>query len=581
LAASDWRPANVAQPRKTLDWRRRRFDQLQIIQDSLTPKQRALMVCTESRRLLRAPGDVDHDDHQDGGKAMRVNLPVSQREYPLNDDDTLLSVTDLKGRIRFANEAFIRVSGFTREELYGKAHNIVRHPDMPPQAFEDMWRTIQAGRTWTALVKNRRKDGDHYWVRANATPVRQAGEVVGYMSVRTKPTADEVRVNEALYRRLIGGQARGLAIRGGFVVHTGWARVLDWARFMPLSVRVSLGPVGAAGCGALLCITSNPAAWPFALAVLAAGGCFAGWLVATVAAPVSQVLGQARQIASGQRARSLMLDRGDEIGALMRSVEQAGLNTASLCADVDAQCGHVTRAAGDLHSATKDLSARTEAAASNLQQTAASMEQLAAAVATNRDASVKSAATAGEAMEVARRGKQMVDEVVRTMHDIGVSAARVSEITALIDNIAFQTNILALNASVEAARAGESGRGFAVVATEVRSLSQRSAEAARQIRELLTASADLAGSGSRAAARAGDAMAEILAAVQATATLIREIAAASEQQTSAIHETNAAVSALDRMTQQNASMVEQADSATAMLTGLTGRLAEAAQAFSS
>jgi aerotaxis receptor len=511
---------------------------------------------------------------------MRVNLPVTQREYALSDDDTLLSVTDLKGRIHFANEAFVRVSGFTREELYGKAHNLVRHPDMPPVAFEDMWRTIQRGETWTALVKNRRKDGDHYWVRANATPVRQRGEVVGYMSVRTKPSEAEVAAHEVLYRRLREGEARGLTVRRGFIVHTGPWRVLDTLRFMPLGVRLAAAQAGAS-LATVAALSAGAGHVPMLAAAVSLGAAAAAtaWLLATVALPVRQVLAQARQVASGQRAQSLYLGRGDEIGALMRSIEQAGLNTASLCADVDSGCGRVTKSAAELQTANRDLSSRTESAASSLQQTAASMEQLAAAVTTNRDAAMKSAASAGEAMEVATRGKQMVDEVVQTMDDISASGKRVSEITALIDNIAFQTNILALNASVEAARAGESGRGFAVVATEVRSLSQRSAEAAHQIRELLNASAGHVEAGTQVARRAGGAMAEILSAVQATSGLIEEIAAASQQQATAIQQTSAAIGELDRMTQQNAAMVEQANSSTRSLSELTVRLSEAAHAF--
>ncbi|HAJ13322.1 MAG TPA: diguanylate cyclase, partial [Comamonadaceae bacterium] len=123
---------------------------------------------------------------------MKNNGPVTQREYPVGEHETLLSATDLKGRITYANDAFIACSGFEREELYGKAHNLVRHPDMPPAAFDDMWNTVQSGRTWTALVKNRRKNGDHYWVRANAAPIRQRGEVTGYLSVRTRPDRDSV-----------------------------------------------------------------------------------------------------------------------------------------------------------------------------------------------------------------------------------------------------------------------------------------------------------------------------------------------------------------------------------------------------
>ena len=131
---------------------------------------------------------------------MRTNLPVTQREYEIADDVTLMSTTDTQSHITYCNGAFVQVSGFEKEELLGQPHNTVRHPDMPAQAFADMWGTLKAGESWTALVKNRRKNGDHYWVRANAAPVLRGGQVTGYMSVRTKPSREEIAGAETLYR---------------------------------------------------------------------------------------------------------------------------------------------------------------------------------------------------------------------------------------------------------------------------------------------------------------------------------------------------------------------------------------------
>ena len=150
---------------------------------------------------------------------MRMNLPVTQRSFDFPDDATLMSSTDTSSHITYANEAFIKVSGYERDEILGSPHNLVRHPDMPREAFADMWATLKSGESWTALVKNRRKDGDHYWVRANATPVVRGGSVVGYMSVRTKPGHDEVQQAEALYRRFREGQAGSKAFRRGLIVH--------------------------------------------------------------------------------------------------------------------------------------------------------------------------------------------------------------------------------------------------------------------------------------------------------------------------------------------------------------------------
>ena len=158
---------------------------------------------------------------------MRTNLPVTQQEFVMPEGMTIVSCTDLKGRITYVNADFLTASGFAEHELMGKAHNIVRHPDMPEGAFADLWRTLEAGRPWTGLVKNRRKNGDFYWVVANATPLLEGGKVRGHMSVRTRPTREQVAFAEDLYRRIREGRAKGIAIHEGGVVRSGWAASFD------------------------------------------------------------------------------------------------------------------------------------------------------------------------------------------------------------------------------------------------------------------------------------------------------------------------------------------------------------------
>ena len=161
---------------------------------------------------------------------MRNNQPVTQREFEFPEGSTLMSTTDTQSHITYANDAFIAVSGFTREEVHGQPHNLVRHPDMPVEAFADMWATLKAGEPWTALVKNRRKNGDHYWVRANAVPVVRDGKTTGYMSVRTKASRDEIASAERLYRDFREGRSgarrfhKGLIVRGGLA---GWASMFQ------------------------------------------------------------------------------------------------------------------------------------------------------------------------------------------------------------------------------------------------------------------------------------------------------------------------------------------------------------------
>ncbi|MBE0546493.1 MAG: PAS domain-containing protein, partial [Rubrivivax sp.] len=191
---------------------------------------------------------------------MRNNQPVTQTEYDYPDDATLMSVTDTQSHITYANAAFVAVSGYSRDEILGQPHNIVRHPDMPSEAFADMWKTLQGGESWSALVKNRRKTGDHYWVRANAAPVRRNGQLVGYLSVRTKPTRAEIDGAQALYRDLREGKAGGRALHKGLLVRTGllgWSSLLQtlsvrWRiRYSSLaSIALVVGTCAAAGLGA-------------------------------------------------------------------------------------------------------------------------------------------------------------------------------------------------------------------------------------------------------------------------------------------------------------------------------------------
>lgn len=161
---------------------------------------------------------------------MKNNLPVTQKEYEFPADATLMSTTDTQSHIVYANAAFVAVSGFERDEIMGQPHNMVRHPDMPTQAFADMWATLKAGQSWTALVKNRRKNGDHYWVRANAAPVVRGGKVTGYMSVRTKPSRAEINAAEKLYADFRENRAGKLAFHQGLIVRTGlmaWTSALQ------------------------------------------------------------------------------------------------------------------------------------------------------------------------------------------------------------------------------------------------------------------------------------------------------------------------------------------------------------------
>ena len=495
---------------------------------------------------------------------MNNNQPVTQRDYPFSDGVTLMSTTDTQSHITYANAAFIEVSGFSREEIMGLPHNTVRHPDMPAEAFADMWATLKAGESWTALVKNRRKNGDHYWVRANATPVQRAGVVTGYMSVRTKPEAHEVSAAEDLYRRLREGRARGLTFHKGIIVRKGlmaWASLFQvmpvrWRIRLAAALMVAIPEVAALGVG----VSGVP------LAVLTVGllaGALLGikLLVMQVASPLAAILEQAQKVASGQAGSNINLNRVDEIGMLLRAVNQAGLNLRALVDDVGERAMSVSMASNEIAQGNLDLSSRTEQQASSLEETAASMEELTSTVKQNADNARQANQLAVSASGVAVKGGHVVSQVVQTMGAINTSSRKIMDIIGVIDGIAFQTNILALNAAVEAARAGEQGRGFAVVAAEVRNLAQRSAAAAKEIKTLIGDSMDKVEDGGKQVVEAGKTMDEIVDSVKRVTDIMAEITAASQEQTSGIEQINQAITQMDQVTQQNAALVEEAAAA--------------------
>jgi aerotaxis receptor len=513
---------------------------------------------------------------------MRQNLPVTQREYDFPADATLMSSTDTQSRITYANEAFIRSSGFEREELLGQPHNMVRHPDMPVEAFADMWTSLKAGMSWTALVKNRRKDGDHYWVRANATPVVRHNQVVGYMSVRTKPSREEVNEADRLYKAFREQRAGSLAFHRGLIVHKGWMRWRSIPQVMSVRWRLRLAlsiTAGVALGAAHLLGLDSKSMWGLAGVLIVANLVKIAWLEQQIANPLDKVLQQAQSVAAGQAGENLHFNRVDEIGMLMRAVNQAGLNLKSLVDDVSGQIGGVREASNEIANGNQDLSHRTEVTAAQLQQTASSMTQMTSTVRANTDTAQAATLLASQASTAASHGGDVVGNVVSTMTEISASSKRIADIISVIDGIAFQTNILALNAAVEAARAGEQGRGFAVVATEVRSLAQRSADAAKEIKSLIQVSVERVDQGSAQVDKAGQAMDDIVDKVKKVTELIGQISSASVEQIAGIDQVNEAVAQLDGATQQNATLVQHSAQAAGSLQDQASRLAEAIAVF--
>ncbi|MFC3148287.1 methyl-accepting chemotaxis protein [Piscinibacterium candidicorallinum] len=297
-------------------------------------------------------------------------------------------------------------------------------------------------------------------------------------------------------------------------------------------------------------------------------------LTRAVLRPVNQAAGAVREIAQGNLAGTVETDAPTEFKGLMQDLAQMRSNLHDIVSQLAQTSESIRTASSEVAVGNQDLSGRTEQAASNLQQTAASMAQLSQTVNQNAEAARTASQLAASASSVAQQGGDVVGKVVHTMSDISTASRKISEIIGVIDGIAFQTNILALNASVEAARAGEQGRGFAVVASEVRNLAGRSAEAAKEIKTLIGASAEKVETGSQLVEQAGATMNEIVASVQRVTDMIGEITASTTEQASGITQVNQAVGQLDQMTQQNAALVEQSAAAAESLKAQAVQLGE-------
>jgi methyl-accepting chemotaxis protein len=315
------------------------------------------------------------------------------------------------------------------------------------------------------------------------------------------------------------------------------------------------------------------------LGLILLAGLIARMVARSVSVPLDEAVQISRRIAQGDLTAQFKLEGRSETAQLMRALKDMNDSLVGIVGRVRGSIETIGNASNDIASGNSDLSSRTEAQASNLEETAASMEQITSTVRQSADNARQADVLVSSATAVASKGGRVVAEVVQTMGAINDSSRKIVDIIGVIDGIAFQTNILALNAAVEAARAGEQGRGFAVVASEVRNLAQRSASAAREIKDLINDSVQKVDAGNALAADAGKAMSEVVDSVRRITAIMSDIVHAAQEQSSGIEQVNQAITQIDEMTQQNAALVEQAAAASESLRQQAGALSEAVSVF--
>ena len=414
---------------------------------------------------------------------MKKNLPVTNNEVTFAVDTNILSTTDLKGAVTYANSDFIDISGFSINELEGKNHNLVRHPDMPPAAFENLWQTIKAGSSWMGIVKNRCKNGNYYWVDAYVTPVFDNGRIIEYQSVRGKPQDASVERAEKMYKTLNAGRTPPCLKKNPLKLKYKILFAIMAAQVISLSI-----PLFSASVSPVVVLISF-------IAGISSAAAMTLWLFK----PIGTVVEKARAIFNNPIAQNVFTGRNDEAGQInlaFKFLEEESRGIIGRVSDSTKEISHYAKELNDsIDQNNKSISqqhAETDKVATAITEMSSSIHEVAANAQLSADAALR-------ANDETRTSKNVVNHTMSAIQNLAGDVQNTSEVINVlqsnseqintvinvINGIAEQTNLLALNAAIEAARAGEQGRGFAVVADEVRTLATRTHDSTKEIQEMI------------------------------------------------------------------------------------------------
>lgn len=510
---------------------------------------------------------------------MKINYPITGREMRYSERAVIISETDTKGCITYVNDDFVTISGFTREELIGKNHNIVRHPDMPALGFEDLWTTLKQGKPWMGIVKNRAKNGDHYWVDAYVSPLYTDGKHTGYQSVRVNPARHLVERAEALYQQVNVGKTPTLSA---------WYHTC-FGKFAIANTILMALPVFYFG---LVANVPDLALWlevPVAFMIALGMAYFQSRRVKSLAASVSDIVDNQlmQYIYTGTRddagrAEMAVMIQQAKLRTIIGRIDEASLRLASTAEQTEAaalQTGEGTKR--EAYEINHVATAMTEMAAAS-QEVAVSAETAASAAQNADQRAVMGRTIVMNAIDSISTLANEVQRAAAVISELKGASEQIGSVVDAIRGIAEQTNLLALNAAIEAARAGEQGRGFAVVADEVRSLATRTQESTveihrmiEQLREASSRAVTVMDQGRQHAEtsvheseRAGQALGEIVDAVTSIRDHNHQIATAAEEQSSVADEIQRNllnIMGVVQMTSHNASETAQASESLSQL----------------